>query len=85
MGKQITLENTPVFEKVYVNGQQTESYSLVGATLTLDQMPSGDSIVTVETNNFLPSPQQRWCTQRLKLIPFKKWVGEWFTWSGDRI
>ena len=30
-----------------------------------------------ETNNFLPSPQQRWCTQRLKLIPFKKWVGEW--------
>ena len=25
-----------------------------------------------ETNNFLPSPQQRWCTQRLKLIPFKK-------------
>jgi len=31
----------------------------------------------LETNNFLPSPQQRWCTQRLKLIPFKKWVGEW--------
>jgi len=30
-----------------------------------------------ETGNFLPSPQQRWCTQRLKLIPFKKWVGEW--------
>ena len=32
-----------------------------------------------ETGNFLPSPQQRWCTQRLKLIPFKNWVNQWLS------
>lgn len=25
-------------------------------------------------NNFLPSPQTRWCTRKLKLEPFKQWV-----------
>jgi 3'-phosphoadenosine 5'-phosphosulfate sulfotransferase (PAPS reductase)/FAD synthetase len=25
-------------------------------------------------NHFLPSPQQRWCTINLKLVPFEKWV-----------
>lgn len=25
-------------------------------------------------NNFLPSPQTRWCTRKLKLEPFKHWV-----------
>lgn len=25
-------------------------------------------------NNFLPSPQTRWCTRQLKLEPFKRWV-----------
>ncbi|NEX21264.1 phosphoadenosine phosphosulfate reductase family protein [Thiorhodococcus mannitoliphagus] len=27
-------------------------------------------------NNFLPSPQQRWCTINLKLIPFENYVGD---------
>jgi 3'-phosphoadenosine 5'-phosphosulfate sulfotransferase (PAPS reductase)/FAD synthetase len=27
-------------------------------------------------NNFLPSPQRRWCTINLKLIPFEDYVGE---------
>lgn len=27
-------------------------------------------------NNFLPSPQQRWCTVSLKLIPFEEFVGD---------
>lgn len=27
-------------------------------------------------NNFLPSAQSRWCTVRLKLAPFEKWVQE---------
>lgn len=25
-------------------------------------------------NNFLPSPQTRWCTRQLKIRPFEKWV-----------
>jgi hypothetical protein len=25
-------------------------------------------------NNFLPSPQTRWCTRQLKLRPFEKWI-----------
>lgn len=27
-----------------------------------------------EFNNFLPSPQQRWCTRKLKLEPFENWI-----------
>jgi len=27
-----------------------------------------------EYNNFLPSPNTRWCTRQLKLLPFKNWV-----------
>lgn len=27
-------------------------------------------------NNYLPSPQQRWCTINLKLIPFERFVGD---------
>jgi 3'-phosphoadenosine 5'-phosphosulfate sulfotransferase (PAPS reductase)/FAD synthetase len=27
-----------------------------------------------EYNNFLPSPQTRWCTRQLKLRPFEQWV-----------
>lgn len=27
-----------------------------------------------EYNHFLPSPQTRWCTRQLKLIPFEQWV-----------
>ncbi|HAN8966468.1 TPA: phosphoadenosine phosphosulfate reductase family protein [Escherichia coli] len=27
-----------------------------------------------EYNNFLPSPQRRWCTRQLKLRPFELWV-----------
>jgi hypothetical protein len=36
-------------------------------------------------NNFLPSPQTRWCTRKLKLNPFEKWIrpilesGAWVT------
>lgn len=26
-------------------------------------------------NNFLPSPQTRWCTRQLKLRPFERWIG----------
>lgn len=29
-----------------------------------------------EHNNFLPSPRQRWCTIRMKLEPFERWVNE---------
>jgi hypothetical protein len=34
--------------------------------------------------NFLPSPQTRWCTIKLKLLPFKKWVNEWLN-NGDSV
>jgi hypothetical protein len=34
--------------------------------------------------NFLPSPQTRWCTIKLKLLPFKKWVNEWLN-KGDSV
>lgn len=27
-----------------------------------------------EYNHFLPSPQTRWCTRQLKLLPFERWV-----------
>lgn len=27
-----------------------------------------------EYNNFLPSPNTRWCTRQLKLLPFRNWV-----------
>ncbi len=29
-----------------------------------------------EFNHFLPSPQTRWCTIKLKLEPFRSWVNE---------
>ncbi len=35
-------------------------------------------------NNFLPSPQTRWCTRQLKLRPFEKWVQS-FLDNGDRV
>ena len=25
-------------------------------------------------NDFLPSPQARWCTIQMKLVPFEKWI-----------
>jgi 3'-phosphoadenosine 5'-phosphosulfate sulfotransferase (PAPS reductase)/FAD synthetase len=34
--------------------------------------------------NFLPSPQARWCTIKLKLQPFKNWVNEWLK-KGDKV
>ena len=35
-------------------------------------------------NNFLPSPNTRWCTRKLKLDPFKQWVHPWLK-NGDRV
>ena len=34
--------------------------------------------------NFLPSPQARWCTIKLKLQPFKTWINEWLN-KGDQV
>ncbi|WP_263063206.1 phosphoadenosine phosphosulfate reductase family protein [Dickeya dadantii] len=28
-------------------------------------------------NHFLPSPQTRWCTRQLKLLPFEEWIRPW--------
>lgn len=36
-------------------------------------------------NNFLPSAQARWCTVRLKLAPFEKWVSEEFIDAGYQV
>jgi 3'-phosphoadenosine 5'-phosphosulfate sulfotransferase (PAPS reductase)/FAD synthetase len=33
---------------------------------------------------FLPSPQTRWCTRKLKLDPFKSWIKPWLS-QGDKI
>ncbi len=33
---------------------------------------------------FLPSPQTRWCTRKLKLDPFKNWIKSWLS-QGDKI
>ena len=27
-------------------------------------------------NNFLPSPNTRWCTRELKIEPFERWIGD---------
>ena len=35
-------------------------------------------------NNFLPSPQTRWCTRVLKLEPFRVWVKPWLD-AGDTV
>jgi 3'-phosphoadenosine 5'-phosphosulfate sulfotransferase (PAPS reductase)/FAD synthetase len=37
-----------------------------------------------EYNNFLPSPQTRWCTRQLKIKPFEEWLHPALA-SGDRI
>jgi len=34
--------------------------------------------------NFLPSPQTRWCTRQLKLLPFRQWIRPWLA-SGDEV
>ena len=34
-------------------------------------------------NNFLPSPQTRWCTRVLKLEPFRQWVKPWLDAGED--
>ena len=36
-------------------------------------------------NNFLPSAQARWCTVKLKLVPFEKWVSEEFLDKGYKV
>ena len=36
-------------------------------------------------NNFLPSPQTRWCTRMLKLKPFEKWVKQDFLDKGYKV
>lgn len=35
-------------------------------------------------NSFLPSPQTRWCTRKLKLAPFEDWVKPWLV-AGDTV
>ena len=35
-------------------------------------------------NNFLPSPQTRWCTVKMKLHPFKRWIQPWLN-AGDKV
>ena len=37
-----------------------------------------------EYGNFLPSPQTRWCTRQLKLLPFKNWINPWLN-SGTKV
>lgn len=37
-----------------------------------------------EYNHFLPSPQTRWCTRQLKLLPFEQWVRPMLA-NGDRV
>ena len=46
------LDNEPKGYTVIVNGELTSDYTVGGTTLTLDSIPSKNSIVTVETNNF---------------------------------
>ena len=36
-------------------------------------------------NNFLPSAQARWCTVKLKLLPFEKWVSDEFLNKGFKV
>lgn len=37
-----------------------------------------------EYNHFLPNPQTRWCTRKLKLAPFEQWVKPWLA-AGDKV
>jgi hypothetical protein len=37
-----------------------------------------------EYGHFLPSPQTRWCTRQLKLLPFKNWIRSWLE-QGDKV
>ena len=37
-----------------------------------------------EYNHFLPSPQTRWCTRKLKLAPFEQWVKPWLA-AGNKV
>jgi hypothetical protein len=37
-----------------------------------------------EFKQFLPSPQTRWCTIKMKLDPFRKWVNNWLK-AGDTV
>lgn len=41
-----------------------------------DESTPFDDIVYKKYNGFLPSPQARFCTRSLKIIPMKKWVGK---------
>lgn len=39
-------------------------------------MPNGDfDHLLKKYNNFLPSPNTRWCTREMKIRPFEEWVG----------
>lgn len=35
-----------------------------------------------EYNHFLPNPQTRWCTRKLKLAPFEQWIKPWLAAGG---
>jgi len=35
-----------------------------------------EHLLEYQFNNFLPSPNTRWCTREMKIKPFEKWVGD---------
>lgn len=37
-----------------------------------------------EYGNFLPSPNTRWCTRQLKLLPFRDWIKPWLD-AGEKV
>lgn len=49
----------------------------LGKRLTLLNPDRGFDFWLREYNHYLPSPQTRWCTRQLKLLPFKQWIKPW--------
>ena len=61
--------------------QETYDYlykieAILGIQITRLQADYGFDYYYEKYSGFLPSPQMRWCTKELKIIPFEKYCGE---------
>lgn len=64
----------PIYRiKAYVTDEKKTSFK---AMTDEDETVPFDDILYNQFNGFLPSPNSRWCTRVLKIVPMEKWIGE---------
>ncbi len=70
-------------DEVYEYLNELEGY--LGKTINYLEPERGFTTYLEQHGNFLPSAQARWCTVKLKLLPFEKWVQKDFLDNGFKV